>query len=151
MSVNILHQFSHMRRGAEGMLSRYVRGEPVKPIGEGPEGQAGRATFIPTHHERNDEVEAPGRSGWVAKLAKLATHRSSRSCRSVTFAKIANYGGVGSALLLDSPGLAPTTTIHHRATWDRHQPAMIDQNLDQPFCVDSHSKTVGAVVADIGN
>lgn len=81
MSVNILHQFSHMRRGAEGMLSRYVHGEPVKPIGESPEGQSCR--------EDNDEVEAPGRSGWVAKLAKLATHRSSRLCRSATFAKIA--------------------------------------------------------------
>ena len=64
------------------MLSPYVHnGEPIKPLGEGPEGQSCR--------EDNDEVETPGRSGWVAKTANFATHRSRRSRRSVTFAKIA--------------------------------------------------------------
>ena len=77
MSVNMLHQFSYMRRGAEGMLSRYVRrGEPVKPIGQRPECQAERATFIPSRFGE-DEVDA--REVRVAKTANLATHRARRS------------------------------------------------------------------------
>lgn len=46
----MVHQSSRMRRGAEGMLSPYVRdGEPIKPLGDGPEGQSCR--------EENDVVE----------------------------------------------------------------------------------------------